>query len=281
MPNTHVVIPDTQVKPGVPLDHLRWAGQFIVDEFADQFDVTVIHLGDHADMPSLSGYDEGKMDMEGRRYKADIEAANTGFDVLNKPLIDFNKARANAHKTRWWPRREILLGNHENRINRAISKTPKLEGVIGTDQLNFVQHGWTVHSFLEPFVLDGVTYAHYFYNPMTGIPYSGMIDSRLKTIGYSFTMGHQQLMLYGIRYVANRPVHGLVAGSFYIHDEDYKGPQGNHHWRGIIVKRYVDNGTYDAQFVSIDSLCRRYEGVPLKKFVTKKYPGLLDLSQRN
>ena len=59
----HVVIPDTQAKPGVPTDHLRWIGQYIVDEFRD-LPIKIIHLGDHADMPSLSSYDKGKKSMQ-------------------------------------------------------------------------------------------------------------------------------------------------------------------------------------------------------------------------
>ena len=47
----HVVIGDTQVKPDVPIGHLRWIGQYIVDQFHKQ-DVSIIHLGDHWDMPS-------------------------------------------------------------------------------------------------------------------------------------------------------------------------------------------------------------------------------------
>ena len=78
--STHLVIPDTQAKDGTPTDHLRWIGQLIVDEHPD----TVVHLGDHADMPSLSSYDVGKRSFEGRRYSADIEAA--------KELLALNEA---------------------------------------------------------------------------------------------------------------------------------------------------------------------------------------------
>lgn len=267
----HVVIPDTQVKVGVPIDHLWWIGQYIVDHFGGMPDVNIIHLGDHADMPSLSQYDEGKKEMEGRRYREDINAANIGFDLLNQPIVDFNKALAKQHKKKWDPPRDILLGNHENRITRAVSKTAKLDGVISTDDLNYASHGWTVHDFLTPFILDGVTYAHYFYNPMTGIPYSGMIESRLKTIGTSFTMGHQQTLLYGVRYVNGKSQHGLVAGACYLHDEDYKGPQGNAHWRGIIVCHEVVDGSYDPMFVSLNYLCKRYEGVSLAEFTAKRF----------
>ena len=39
----YVVIPDTQVKPGVPTDHLEWAGRYVAEKRPD----VVVHLGDH------------------------------------------------------------------------------------------------------------------------------------------------------------------------------------------------------------------------------------------
>ena len=113
--------------------------------------------------------------------------------------------------------------------------------------------------------------SHYFYNPMTGKPLGGTVDARLKTIGHSFTMGHQQTLAYSLRFVAGKSQHGLVAGACYLHDEDYKGPQGNAHFRGIIVKYEVESGAYCPMFISLDYLCRRYEGVRLATFMKKKY----------
>ena len=80
VPATHVVLPDTQVKAGVPTDHLRWIGRYIWDQFHDKPNVKIIHLGDHWDMPSLSSWDApGSKDMEGRRYMEDVEAGNEGI----------------------------------------------------------------------------------------------------------------------------------------------------------------------------------------------------------
>ena len=87
-------------------------------------------------------------------------------------------------------------------------------------------------------------------------------------------MGHQQTLMYTVRFVSDQSQHALVAGSCYLHDEDYKGPQGNHHWRGIIVCHEVRNGSYDPMFISLNYLCRRYEGVELETFIAKKYPNL-------
>jgi hypothetical protein len=265
----HVVIGDTQIKPGVRTDHLSWIGQYIADRFPDKFrdtEVKLIHVGDHWDMPSLSSYDKGKKSMEGRRYKADIKAGNDAFDLLCEPLERTNKKRTRP----WLPARHFLLGNHENRINRACEDDAQLDGAISIDDLNAKGWGWKVHTFREPVDIDGIRYAHYFYNPNTGKPYGGEnLYTRLKTIGHSFTMGHQQGVQHAIRTVGNTRQHGLVVGSCYLHDEDYLGPQGNSYWRGIVVCHQVESGSYDPMFVSLDYLCRRYENRTLDDFLKR------------
>jgi hypothetical protein len=264
---THFVIPDTQARPGSPNDHLEWIGEYIVERKPE----VIVHLGDHADMPSLSSYDKGKKSFEGRRYQADIDAANEAFYTLNHGIIRENRRLSRNRKALWTPERHILLGNHEERITRAVESMAELEGTIGTDDLNYAELGWKVHEFLKPVVLDGVAYAHYWYNPHSGIPYGGMIETRLKSIGHSFTQGHLQTLMYGLRFVAGKSQHGLVSGACYLQAETYKGPQGNSYWRGIIVKHEVNEGSYDPMFVSLDYLCRRYEGVLLAEFLRKKH----------
>lgn len=261
----HIVIGDTQVKDGVPTDHLGWIGQYIVDKFAGT-DAAIIHLGDGADMPSLSSFDKGKKAMEGRRYKADIRAANRGTERLCRPLEKYNAARIAAR--RWRPDMVYLLGNHEYRIVRAYESDAQLEGALSLDDLNLADHGFDVVPFLKPKVIDGISYCHYFYHPSTGKPYGGeSLDTRLKNIGRSFTMGHQQGVKYAVRQVGATRHHGLVLGSSYLHDEEYLGFQGNAYWRGIVVCHQVERGTYDPMFVSLDYLCRRYEGKTLKAFM--------------
>lgn len=261
----HFVIGDTQVKPGVPLDHLAWIGQYLVDQFAGQRRLRVIHVGDHWDMPSLSSYDKGKKAIEGRRYTADIKAGNKGMDLLCTPLAKYNAGRRKT--AQWWPRKDFFLGNHEARIARACEEDAQLDGVLSYDDFNLVKWGWTVHPFLKPAVIGGISYAHYFYNPHTGRPYSGdNLLPRLKTIGRSFTMGHQQGLNVATRHVGNRRHQGLVLGSTYLHDEDYLGPQGNAYWRGIMICHQVEKGQYDRMEVSLEWLCRKYEGVTLAEF---------------
>jgi len=255
----HIVIGDTQVKPGVQTDHLTWIGRYIAEQFTNQ-DVAIVHLGDHWDMPSLSSYDFGKKEIEGKRYVDDIEAGNVAMGLLNAPI------EAAMARGKWKPERHFLFGNHEERILRACNDHPALAGALSLDALALT--GWTTHKFLEPAILDGIHYSHYFYNPNTGRPYCGEnLYPRLKTIGHSFTMGHQQGLQYCLRPVGGARHQGLVLGSTYLHDEKYLGPQGNANWRGIVVCHQVENGQYDPMFVSLDFLCRKYEGRTLAQFM--------------
>lgn len=265
----HLIIPDTQVKDGVPMDHLRWISKAIMEYRPD----VIVHLGDHADMPSLSSYDKGKKSFEGRRYKKDIDAANEGMDILMSEYHAHNDKRRRWKEKIYAPELHFCLGNHENRINRACEETPELDGVLSVWDLNYMQHGWEVHDFLKPIRIDGIVYAHYFAAQTTGRPLGGQIPSRLAKIGSSFVMGHQQVYLVGQEaYPDGSRRRGLVCGSCYLHDEDYRGYQANGEWRGIFVLNEVRNGLYDLMELSLDYLCRRYEGVHVWEFMREKHP---------
>lgn len=266
--STHLVIGDTQVKPDVPTDHLSWIGQYIVEIQPD----VVVHVGDHADMYSLNSYEKGKVTMEGQRVSADIQAANDAFDLLNQPLHDYNTYRKVMKKKQYSPRKVITKGNHEYRITRYVENNPSMVGFLSEDSLNYADHGWEAYDFLTIVEIDGVNYSHFFANPMSGRPWGGMMETRLKSIGFSFTQGHQQGKKTGERFLGNGvQQRGLVLGSTYLHDEGYMGVQGNHYWRGIVVKHEVHEGNYDLMEVSLNYLCRKYEQMSLGSFMKEKY----------
>jgi hypothetical protein len=236
------VIPDTQCKPDVPLDHLTAAGNYIAEKRPDY----IIHLGDHWDFPSLSSYDYDKpLKMEGRRVKDDINAGNRGMRLLNKAL---GKCKA---------KRILLRGNHEDRLTRAIEKCPsQLEGLLDWSLLDTGL--WQVVPFLKPVRVQGTLFCHYFYNPRSGRPYTGTAHSLLRQVGSSYVQGHRQGLDVGSQ---DLPMggrrRGIIAGSFYQHDEDYLGPQGDH-WRGILMLHEAREGNFDLMEVSMDFLMRRY-----------------------
>jgi hypothetical protein len=242
---THIVIPDTQCKPGGSLEHLRWAGKYIAERKPD----TVIHLGDHWDFPSLSSYEKkGSRWFEGRRVQDDIAAGNQGLDLLMEGMGNFRPGRM-----------VLLRGNHEDRLTRFISENPALEGVFGFDLFNDVSHGWEVVPYLQPIEIDGLVFCHYFYNPANGRPYGGNIDTMLRNIGHSFVQGHRQGLSVGRRELSTgHTQRGLVAGSFYEEPEDYRGPQAAFEWRGILVLHEVADGNYDLMEVSMGFLRRRF-----------------------
>lgn len=265
IPATHIVIPDTQCKPGVDMTHLTWIGRYLCEQFYGKPNVTIVHLGDHWDMPSLSLWDKGKFKMEGRRVAEDIEAGNAGLELLDAPTAARNAMMRRDKMRQWHPRKVLLRGNHEDRIGRYLDENPNMRGFLDEGQL--LSPGWEVHPFLRPVFIDGVGYAHYWANPMTGRPIGSMAGSRIKQVGHTFTMGHQQVLDYAIRFVKGKSQHALIAGACYLHDEDYKGYQGNAHWRGIVVCFQVEDGSYDPMFLSLDYLCRRYEGVRLTEYL--------------
>lgn len=251
----HFVIPDPQCKPKGKTNHLTAAGNYIAAKQPEK----VILMGDHWDMPSFSSYDKGKKRAEGQRYKADIKAGNEGMRALMAPIVESQDKQRRARTKVYKPEMHFLIGNHEERIVRYCNENPEMDGHLGYQDFNLKDYGWIVHPFLELVNLDGVSYSHYFYQPNTGRAYGGVAHTRLKTVGYSFTMGHQQGKDQAERYLTNGHVHrGLIVGSFYQHDEHYKGPQGNEHWRGCIMKHQVDNGNYDIMELSLKYLIEKW-----------------------
>lgn len=248
-----LVIPDTQVKPGHDLGYLKRLGRFIIDKQPD----VIVHLGDHADMPSLSSYDVGKKSFEGRRYVEDIAAAKEGMEALFEPLNDYNTKQAKNGKRRYRPDRHLLLGNHENRINKAVNDDPKLDGVLSVLDLEYERH-WTVHPFLEVVVIGGIAFSHYFVTGVAGRP-AGTAAAQLRKTNMSSIAGHQQgkQIAYATR-ADGATITSIIAGSCYEHDEDYMGPQGNRHWRGVIMLHEVNDGAFDEMFVSLKYINERY-----------------------
>lgn len=247
------VIPDTQVKPGVDTQYLENIGKYILEKKPD----VIVHMGDHWDMPSLSSYDVGKKAFEGRRYKHDVEAGNAGMDALLRPITAYNERAKANHKPRYSPRKVFLMGNHENRINRAVNSDPKLEGTIGVEDLNL--KGWEVYDFLEVALIGGIAFSHYFVTGVAGRPAS-TANAQLNKKHMSCIAGHQQGMQIATAERADGTrLTSIIAGSCYEHDEDYLGHQGNKHWRGFLMLHEVNDGQFDLMPLSLNYINQKYQ----------------------
>jgi hypothetical protein len=236
---------------------MEWIGKYAAEQRPD----VIIHLGDHWDMPSLSTYEKkGSKYFHGKSYQADVMAGNEAMATLTDTIQkEVKRSARRKSEEDWKPELHLLRGNHEYRIQRAIHAEPILEGSLRDADL--VAEGWRTHDFLEIVELDGILYSHFFVNQQSALRngLTGTVDNRLNKVKQSFTAGHQQGRMYGSQFTSTgRELHGLVVGSCYLHDEDYMGPQGNHYWRGLVVKHEVNNGSYDPMFVSLDYLERKY-----------------------
>lgn len=254
-PTKHLVIPDCQVKPGVDISHMDWIGQYIVDKKPD----VIVCIGDFADMPSLSSYDKGKRSFEGRTYREDVESVHRAMKRLLAPMEAHNADLRARKKGPYKPRMVMCLGNHEDRIRRAVEDDARLFGTIGVEDLKYKEFGWEVHPFLGVVCIDGIAYSHYFTSGVMGRPVSSA-RALVRSRHMSATMGHTQrcdIDLGDVR-ADGQPIIGLFCGTCYLHEEFYLGPQGNNQRRQVVMKHEVKDGSYDPMFVSLDYLRRKY-----------------------
>lgn len=255
MSNTHAVIPDVQIKPGLDTTHLNIIGNYLVQKKPD----VIVCIGDFADMPSLSSYDVGKKSFEGRRYRDDIQATHQAMEELLRPIWEYNERAAANKKKRYQPRMVLTLGNHEERINRATENDPKLDGTISIDDLRYKDYGWEVYPFLDIVIIDGVAYSHYFTTGILGRPALSARNLVLKK-HMSCVQGHNQKMeIYNEYRADGKLITGLFAGCCYRHDEDYLGPQGNNYFRGIHFLHDVNDGAFHCHSITLDYLTTRHE----------------------
>ena len=253
----HLIITDQQVRPNVDTRQLGWIGKLIVDERPD----VIVCIGDFADMHSLNSYDKAakKIAFEGRRYKDDIQSSKDGMAELLKQLHTLNEYKSIHKKRLYKPRMVMCLGNHEERILRVAQMQPELEGMVSIEDLEYKRWGWEVYNFLEVVKIDGVQYSHYFINDHSPAPI-GRAHLLMAKRHASCTAGHMQVLDYSVsQHTANgRRLQCLIAGAGYLHDEAYRSAQGNDHWRGVVIKTNVEEGEYDPQFISLESLEKRY-----------------------
>lgn len=254
MAKTILVIPDVQCTKDTPTVHLKQLGKYIVKKQPDY----IVCIGDFADMESLSSYDVGKKDFEGRTYQADVQATHRNMQELLSPLFRLQFQQIRNRKKVYRPEMHLTLGNHENRINKAINMDRKLDGLISVDDLNYEVMGWQVHPFLEVIQLEGIAFSHYFASGAMARPAS-TAAAQLNKQHMSCIAGHQQ----GISIATGRRADGalltsIIAGSFYLHDEHYMGAQGNKHWRGALMLHADGDGSFDLNLLPIRYLQEKY-----------------------
>lgn len=250
---THLVIPDPHAHPDYHNRRASWLGDFILDLKPD----VIINLGDMYDMPSMASYDKGKRSFQGRTFRKDLNAGLEFDDRLWHPTRQAKKRL---------PYRVFIEGNHEFRLKRAIEMQPELDGVIsfkdfGLDRNydRIVEYEGNTPGIIE---IDGINYSHFFVSGVMGRPLGGEHPAHaLLTKQFaSCTCGHIHVTDFATRTLpSGKRINGLVAGVFQDYDSAWAGEVNKLWWRGVIVKRNVDKGNYDPQWISIEALKKEYQ----------------------
>lgn len=256
MGKTAVVFTCAHADPSVDNERFDWLGEMIYDLKPDY----VVDLGDGADMRSLNTYDTRyPQAIVSQSYEKDIDSYNDAQERLRWRFRHYKKKR---------PAWIGFEGNHENRIKKAIAHDPRIEG----DRVGIsFKHLQTEHWFDEyheyensaPSVYDydGVSYSHYFSSGNYGTATSGTHHaySILQNRNYSSTCGHSHKRSVYFKDGAHpRGIIGLVAGCFKGHDESWAGQANTEWWKGVVIKRQIDSGLYEPEFVSLETLKRTY-----------------------
>lgn len=256
MTKTVVVWSCAHADPSADNERFDWLASFLYDLKPDM----CIDLGDGADMRSLNTYDTRyPQAIVNQNYEEDINSYNDSQERLRW------KFRHSKKKRPFWVGFE---GNHENRIKKAIAHDPRLEGQrYGVSFSHLQTKHWfdDYHEYSNsaPALVnyDGIIYGHYVasgnYGSALSTKHHGY--SLVEKLACSATVGHSHKFNYYHKADARpSPLNGLVVGCFKGKEEAWAG-QANQEWRkGIAVKRYVENGNYDLQWISMDALRKEY-----------------------
>lgn len=248
---SHLIIPDSHAHPDYNNKRFEMLGELIADLKPD----IVINIGDMADMPSLSSYDKGTKGFEGRRYTKDVAAVIDAQERMFRPIRDRKKRL---------PKFFMLEGNHEHRISRAANTSAELDGVLSLRDLQYEDFGWEVIPYdgATPGVLhlDGVNYAHYFPSGVMGRPIGGVNPAyQLCTkYGVSCTQGHIHTFAFYHRGNRQAECNGCVVGVYQDYRSDYAGVANDMWWKGVVLKTNVEDGLYDLQQISLNSIKKAY-----------------------
>lgn len=253
---TVVVFSCAHADPSTSNVRFKALGQFLYNLKPDM----VFDLGDGADMRSLNSYDERyPKALATQSYERDIESYNNAQELIRQPF------KQNHKKQPYWVGFE---GNHEHRIKRYLALNPRSEGEkygvsfshLQTDYWFDDYHGYE-NDGPAIATYDGVAYAHYFTTGNSATATSGIHHAYtlVQNLSCSATCGHSHKRGLSFKDGAlpNGNI-GLVVGCYKGSEEHWAGQANKGWWNGVVIKRELENGMYEPEFVSLRQILRLY-----------------------
>lgn len=256
MSSTAVVFSCCHTHPKVDNKRFDLLGNLIFDIRPDY----VFDLGDFSDLSSLNSYDTRyPKAIVSQNYQEDIECTIDAQERLRDKFV-----RRKVRKPIWVG----IQGNHEYRIDRAVQLDPRIEGKkygVSFEHLQTKRYYDEYHRYRNgaPAIVeyDGIYYSHFISSGNFGTALSGIHHGYALTqkMAASCTVGHSHKRSYYVKQEARpNPIHGLVAGNFKGKEDTWSGQANNEWWSGVCIKRNINNGDYDLEFMSMERLERDY-----------------------
>jgi hypothetical protein len=237
---TWMVVGDVHVAPGQSYRRLKWLGTMARELKVDR----LIQGGDWNSYDSLCEA-RSLLERSEDRLKDELAATELSLREFHDGLGDYAVPL------------DVLGGNHDDRPSALADKAPWLEGVFDVWDAHR-KRGWAVHKYLEPVRMNGILFQHYLTGRGTGRAISGMFHAKrlLERVNFqeSVVVFHSHRLQWWMARHKMKTVHGLVAGCYMEHREDYAGMDNDEWWSGVVLLRNVRDGDFDIELWSIDRI---------------------------
>jgi len=262
-----LLIPDGHVNADQDLSRFDALGNLILDRKPD----VIVQLGDFLSLSSLSHWDMSKrLKMEGRRYRADIEAGQEALTKIFKPTLDYQRKWTGYWKLgsskMYRPDVKWLLGNHEQWLTNYVMQNPELEGHMD------VVADLRVAELLPECTLQVVKYKEYVevsdimftHAPIAGNgqavsgKYALARASDLTSKSIVFGHCHRWEALNIHRHGSGQLIQLLTAGCFFDAPDEYADGCTQNYWKGVTMLDVWGTGRFDTEQISLERMYRSY-----------------------
>lgn len=257
------VIGDGHVKDGdTELKRFRMAGEH---QLANKPDYIVL-IGDLATLDCLSAWDRDKRkNMEGKRYKSEIEYVNKALDELVAPIEEYNKKQRKNKEKQYKPNIVYILGNHEDRLDRYLERDPTFEDFVNIPKnLNLEERGIECIPYREYYDIDGVKFTHIPHNSIKPISGAGLTVSIpkkcLQYCDHDVVFGHTHKFEMAHTTMSSGDRRTAISVGCLLHSdgEEYMRGKVSDWWRGVVDLKIANGKIVSVQGTELSLLESMY-----------------------